>query len=97
MGGTRMRGLGGPIRTFEKLESILRRLLVFVNRIVELATDNFDYYIWLKGALVEVGAELWQNTGESVNERLKNPEIKTTFEIKYEVAGRDLYYLELQR
>lgn len=63
---------------------------------VELATDNFDYYIWLKGALAEAGGEdLWKNTRESRNERLLDPEIKTNFELKYEAEGRDLYYLEL--
>jgi tRNA G46 methylase TrmB len=65
--------------------------------LIELATDNFDYYIWLRGALAEVGADLWKNTRESVNERLMDPEIKTNFEIKYEADGRDLYYMELQK
>lgn len=65
--------------------------------LIELATDNFDYYIWLKGALVEAGAGLWQATRESRNERLLNPDIKTNFELKYEAEGRDLYYLELKK
>lgn len=65
--------------------------------LIEMATDNFDYYIWLKGALAEVGPDLWQGVRESRNERLMNPDIKTNFEIKYEAAGRDLYYLELKK
>jgi tRNA (guanine-N7-)-methyltransferase len=65
--------------------------------LLELATDNFDYYIWLKGALVEAGPNLWRATRESRNERLLDPDIKTNFELKYEADGRDLYYLELEK
>jgi tRNA (guanine-N7-)-methyltransferase len=65
--------------------------------LIELATDNFDYYIWLKGALAELGPDLWRTTRESLNERLLDPDIKTNFELKYEAEERDLYYLELQK
>lgn len=64
---------------------------------VELATDNFDYYIWLKGALVEAGAGLWNQTRESRNERLCDPDTKTNFELKYLKMGLDIYYLELKK
>lgn len=64
---------------------------------VELATDNFDYFMWLKGMLVEAGEELWRAMREQKNERFLNPEFKTNFELKYEAEGRDLYYLELEK
>jgi tRNA (guanine-N7-)-methyltransferase len=65
--------------------------------LIELATDNFDYYIWLKRTLIEAGEDMWAATRERRNERILNPEIKTNFEIKYEAEGRDLYYLELKK
>ncbi|MCK4775713.1 MAG: hypothetical protein KAT30_13030, partial [Candidatus Krumholzibacteria bacterium] len=64
---------------------------------VELATDNFDYFMWLKGMLIEAGEDLWSHAREQKNERLLNPEIKTNFELKYEAEGRDLFYLELHK
>jgi tRNA (guanine-N7-)-methyltransferase len=64
---------------------------------IELATDNFDYYMWLRRTLVDAGEDLWSATREQKNERILNPEIKTNFELKYEAEGRDLYYLELQK
>jgi tRNA (guanine-N7-)-methyltransferase len=64
---------------------------------IELATDNFDYYMWLKRTLIEAGEELWSHTREKKNERILNPEIKTNFELKYEAEGRDLYYIELTK
>jgi len=65
--------------------------------LVELATDNFDYYMWLRRTLIDAGEGLWARTREQKNERILDPEIKTNFELKYEAAGRDLYYLELQK
>ncbi len=65
--------------------------------LVELATDNFDYFMWLKGMLIEAGEDLWSHAREQKNERLLNPEIKTNFELKYEAEGRDLFYLELHK
>ena len=64
---------------------------------IEIATDNFDYYMWLRRTLVEAGEDLWSRTRSQENERILNPEIKTNFELKYEAEGRDLYYLELQK
>jgi len=62
---------------------------------LEIATDNFDYMIAFKSSLVEAGDTLWANVSETKNERILNPEFKTNFELKYEAAGRDLFYLEL--
>jgi tRNA (guanine-N7-)-methyltransferase len=65
--------------------------------LIELATDNFDYYMWLKRTLIDAGEDLWTATREKKNERILNPEIKTNFELKYEAEGRDLYYIELTK
>jgi tRNA G46 methylase TrmB len=65
--------------------------------LIELATDNFDYYMWLKRTLIDAGEDLWTATHEKKNERILNPEIKTNFELKYEAEGRDLYYIELTK
>jgi tRNA (guanine-N7-)-methyltransferase len=64
---------------------------------IELATDNFDYYMWLRRTLIEAGEDMWSGTRERKNERILNPEIKTNFELKYEAEGRDLFYLELRK
>ncbi len=62
---------------------------------LELATDNFQYLIAFKKALVEAGDTLWRDVRESQNERLLDPEILTHFEAKYRREGRVLYYIEL--
>lgn len=64
---------------------------------LEIATDNFDYMIAFKSALIEAGQTLWRDTRETVNERIVDPEFPTNFEMKYTAEGRDLYYLELVR
>ncbi len=65
--------------------------------LLELATDNFDYMIAFKAALVEAGDTLWSNVRESRNERILDPGVQTHFEAKYARQGRDLYYMELAR
>lgn len=65
--------------------------------LLEIATDNFDYMIAFKAALIGAGDTLWEASRETVNERIMNPEFRTNFELKYEAEGRDLYYLELQK
>jgi len=65
--------------------------------LIELATDNFDYYMWLRRTLIEAGEDMWAGTREQKNERILNPEIKTNFELKYEAEGRDLFYIELKK
>ncbi len=62
---------------------------------LELATDNFDYFIAFRRALVEAGDTLWSNTTEQRNQRIMDPGVQTHFEAKYARWGRDLYYLEL--
>jgi tRNA (guanine-N7-)-methyltransferase len=64
---------------------------------LELATDNFEYLIAFKKALVEAGDTLWREVRESQNERLLDPEILTHFEAKYRRQGRTLYYIELTK
>jgi len=64
---------------------------------LELATDNFEYLIAFKKALVEAGDTLWRDVRESRNERLLDPEIQTHFEAKYRRQGRLLYYIELSK
>ena len=53
--------------------------------------------IAFKSSLIEEGDTLWANVRETKNERILNPEFKTNFELKYETAGRDLFYLELEK
>jgi tRNA (guanine-N7-)-methyltransferase len=65
--------------------------------LLELATDNFDYMIAFKEALVEAGDTLWLNVRESRNARILDPGVQTHFEAKYTRAGRDLYYMELRK
>ncbi len=65
--------------------------------LLEIATDNFDYMIALKAALIGAGHTLWSDTRETLNERILHPEFRTNFELKYETEGRDLYYLELRK
>jgi tRNA (guanine-N7-)-methyltransferase len=65
--------------------------------LLELATDNFDYLIAFKAALIEAGDTLWSAVRESRNQRLLDPEIRTHFEAKYLRQGRDLYYIELRK
>jgi tRNA (guanine-N7-)-methyltransferase len=64
---------------------------------LELATDNFEYMIAFKAALVEAGDTLWSNVRESKNQRILDPGVQTHFEAKYTRQGRDLYYMELTK
>jgi len=62
---------------------------------LEIATDNFDYLLAFKSALIVAGESLWSATRQTKNERILNPEFQTNFELKYEAEGRPLYYLQL--
>ena len=75
---------------------LLHRSLV-PGGLLELATDNFDYMIAFKAALVEAGDTLWSNVRESRNQRILDPGVQTHFEAKYTRAGRDLYYMEMRK
>ena len=74
----------------------LHRQLIAKGKL-ELATDNFEYLISFKRALVEAGDTLWSGVRESRNERILDPEILTHFEAKYRRQGRLLYYIELTK
>ena len=63
---------------------------------VEIATDNKDYYDFIVEA-AKVSKPTWKNFRQSVNERFWKKEVKTNYELKYELEGRPLYYLELQK
>jgi tRNA (guanine-N7-)-methyltransferase len=63
--------------------------------LLEIATDNFDYMIAFKAALVGAGDTLWSSVRENRNARLLDPGVQTHFEAKYVRQGRDLYYIEL--
>ncbi len=64
---------------------------------LELATDNFDYMIAFKKALIEAGDTLWSRVRETHNERILDPGVQTHYEAKYARQGRDLYYIELAK
>ena len=61
---------------------------------IEMATDDPDYFEQMKSA-ARATAPLWGTLKESCNQRIKDPHIKTNYELKYETAGRPLHYLEL--
>lgn len=64
--------------------------------LVEIATDDTDYYRHISDAVREVPWE-WRQIRESFNRRLFDPEFKTDYELKYSKEGRPIYYLELQK
>lgn len=70
---------------------LLRGQLIGGGRI-EMATDDEDYFLQMKKA---ADAAVWSSIREG-NGRLAGTG-KTNYEIKYEAAGRALYYLELQK
>jgi tRNA (guanine-N7-)-methyltransferase len=64
--------------------------------LIELATDHADYYSQMRTAVVQSGIE-WRSVRTAVGERLFAAPVKTNYEIKYEGAGRELHYLELEK
>lgn len=64
--------------------------------LVELATDDFDYFIQMKQAAIESGAG-WAEERESAGERLFPGGVETSYETKYAARGRKIYYYELRR
>ena len=64
--------------------------------LVYLATDDRDYFAQMKGAS-EVTSPFWFSVRERVNQRFTRENFKTNYELKFEKAGKDLYYLELQK
>jgi len=61
--------------------------------LIEMATDDADYFSQMK-AEAEALSFLWREKRESRERFLDTA--KTSYEIKYESAGRKLYYLELK-
>ncbi|UCG50412.1 MAG: tRNA (guanosine(46)-N7)-methyltransferase TrmB [Candidatus Latescibacterota bacterium] len=66
------------------------------NGLVELATDHEDYYHQMLNAVIHSGIS-WSSTRRAEGERLFEALAKTNYEIKYEAAGKTLYYLELEK
>ncbi len=64
--------------------------------LLEVATDVRDYFEAIKGALHASGV-LWSEERESMGGRFVHPHLKTNYELKFEAAGRPLYYMELQK
>lgn len=63
--------------------------------LVYIATDDQNYHEEIKTGLAE--NPIWK-VRESVNLRLNpNPEIQTNYELKFQAAGKPLYYLELTK
>jgi tRNA (guanine-N7-)-methyltransferase len=61
----------------------------------EIATDFEDYY---QVMMKVIGAQKdWKLIRETVNERFFAPSCLTNYEIKYQVEGRKLHYLELKK
>ncbi len=70
--------------------------LLLPGGLLEIATDDADYYGWMKNALVESRIQ-WAGRRETVNQRIAYPELKTSYELKFEAEKRPLYYLELKK
>lgn len=66
------------------------------NGLIELATDHHDYYLQMQNAVLHSGIS-WTKIRNAEGVRLFEALAKTNYEIKYEAAGRRLYYLELQK
>ena len=64
--------------------------------LVEIATDDKDYFAAMKKTIAAT-AELWENTRETVNERILDGMNKTNYELKWAAEGRSLYYAELKK
>ncbi|MFH0984653.1 MAG: tRNA (guanosine(46)-N7)-methyltransferase TrmB [Candidatus Omnitrophota bacterium] len=64
--------------------------------LVEVATDDKDYFDAMKKTVAVTGA-LWENVRESVNERILGGMNKTSYELKWAAEGRSLYYMELRK
>lgn len=64
--------------------------------LVEVATDDQDYFDAMKKTVAVTGA-LWENVRESVNERILGGMNKTNYELKWAAEGRSLYYMELKK
>jgi tRNA (guanine-N7-)-methyltransferase len=66
------------------------------NGLIELATDHVDYFVQMRGAIINSGIS-WSGVTTKLNERLFEAAAGTNYEIKYASAGRTLHYLELKK
>ncbi len=64
--------------------------------LIEIATDDEDYFQFMKKA-VGVTQELWENVRETQGERIWDKMNKTNYELRFETAGKPLFYLELKK
>lgn len=64
--------------------------------LIEIATDFFDYFQEIKKT-IEGMHGVWSQMRETQNERLFPSQVQTNYERKYQMEGKSLYYLELQK
>jgi len=64
--------------------------------LIEVATDHLDYFTQMQGAVIHSGIA-WSKVTVTRGERPFGATVKTNYEMKYEAAGRDLFYLELRK
>lgn len=64
--------------------------------LLELATDFQDYYEQMQKS-VKAAEISWASQRETVSERIHSPHLKTNYELKFEAAGKKLYYMELKK
>jgi len=63
---------------------------------VEFSTDFAHYFEEVKGFALRQGS-MWSACRSSVNEPVTGGGEKTNYELKYILAGRDIYYLEIRK
>jgi len=76
----------------ESFLGLLKQKLAAGGRI-ELATDDSAYFQEMH-LLAESTRSWWTGVRETLNQRIFCPELKTSYELKYEAEGRPLHYLE---
>lgn len=64
--------------------------------LIEIATDDADYFAAIRKAVAETGP-LWRTMRESLNRRLFDEPCKTNYELKFQAAGKEILYLELEK
>ena len=62
----------------------------------EIATDFSKYYDVMLEAIAEAKIK-WPSMQTTENDRIFDPHLKTNYELKYEVEGRTLHYIELKK
>lgn len=64
--------------------------------LIEMATDDLDYFDCIKKMVREMNGT-WEKIRKAQNERLFPSSAQTNYERKYQMQGKRLYYLELQK